>query len=92
MSLKKFSISFQVANKGETRNVGVISHNNRRFFAKNVDRERSADNVTYVEKDLREFYHELFDDALKSYNDTMRSNRKISDYYEHIKNSKKENR
>lgn len=90
MSLKKFSISFQVANKGETRNVGVISHNNRRFFAKNVDRERSADNVTYVEKDLREFYHELFDDALKSYNDTMRSNRKISDYYEHIKNSKQE--
>ena len=90
MSLKKFSISFQVANKGETRNVGVISHNNRRFFAKNVDRERSADNVTYVEKDLREFYHELFDDALKTYNDTIRSNRKISDYYEHIKNSKQE--
>ena len=46
--------------------------------------------MTYVEKDLREFYHELFDDALKSYNDKMRSNRKIVDYYEHIKNSKQE--
>lgn len=90
MGLKKFSTSFQVANKSETRNLGVISHNNRRFFAKNVDQKRSADNVTYVEKDLREFYHELFDDALKSYNDKMRSNRKIVDYYEHIKNSKQE--
>lgn len=90
MGLKKYSISFQVANKTETKNLGVISHNNRRFFAKNVDRNRSADNVTYVEKDLREFYHELFDDALKDYNDKMRSNRKITDYYEHIKSSKQE--
>lgn len=90
MGLKKYSISFQVANKAETKNLGVISHNNRKFFAKNVDQKRSADNVTYVEKDLREFYHELFDDALKDYNDKMRSNRKINDYYEHIKNSKQE--
>lgn len=90
MSLKKFSVSFQVANKSETRNVGVIAHNNRKFFAKNVDQKRSADNVTYVEKNLREFYHELFDDALKSYNERKRSNEKIPDYYEHIKNSKQE--
>ncbi|MCM1166913.1 MAG: plasmid recombination protein [Lachnospiraceae bacterium] len=90
MGLKKYSISFQMANKSETRNVGVISHNNRKFFAKNVDQNRSADNVTYIEKDLREFYHELFDDALRSYNEKMRSNRKITDYYEHIKNSKQE--
>ncbi len=90
MSLKKYSISFQMANKSETRNIGVIAHNNRKFFAKNVDQNRSLDNVTYVEKNLRDFYHELFDDALKSYNDKMRSNRKITDYYEHIKNSKQE--
>ncbi len=90
MSLKKYSISFQMANKSETRNIGVIAHNNRKFFAKNVDQNRSSDNVTYVEKNLRDFYHELFDDALKSYNDKMRSNRKITDYYEHIKNSKQE--
>lgn len=90
MGLKKYSVSFQVANKSETRNVGIIAHNNRKFFAKNVDQKRSADNITYVEKDLREFYHELFDDALKSYNERKRSNEKITDYYEHIKNSKQE--
>lgn len=90
MSLKKYSVSFQMANKSETRNVGVIAHNNRKFFAKNVDQNRSTDNVTYVEKDLRDFYHELFDDALKSYNERKRSNEKIADYYEHIKNSKQE--
>ncbi len=90
MGLKKYSISFQMANKSETRDIGVIAHNNRKFFAKNVDKNRSTDNVTYVEKNLRDFYHELFDDALKSYNDKMRSNRKITDYYEHIKNSKQE--
>lgn len=90
MGLKKYSISFQTANKSETRNVGVIAHNNRKFFAKNVDQKRSADNITYVEKDLRKFYHELFDDALKSYNERKRSNEKITDYYEHIKNSRQE--
>ena len=90
MSLKKYSVSFQMANKSETRNIGVISHNNRKFFAKNVDQKRSADNVSYVEKDLRDFYHELFDSALEKYNQEQRSNRKIADYYEHIKNSKQE--
>lgn len=90
MSLKKYSVSFQMANKSETRNVGVIAHNNRKFFAKNVDQKRSADNVTYIEKNLRDFYHELFDDALEKYNERKRSNEKITDYYGHIKNSKQE--
>lgn len=90
MGLKKLSVSFRLAEKKDIRNVGVIAHNNRKFYAKNVDQKRSADNVTYVEKDLREFYHELFDDALKSYNERKRSNEKILDYYEHIKNGKQE--
>ncbi len=91
MSLKKYTVSFRTGKWNEDiKNVGVIVHNNRGFFAKNVDQNRSADNVTYIEKDLREFYHELFDDALKSYNERKRSNEKIADYYEHIKNSKQE--
>lgn len=90
MGLKKLSVSFQHAQKSEVRNIGVIAHNNRKFFAKNVDQNRSADNVTYKSIELREFYHELFDDAVEKYNQTQRSNRKITDYYERIKNSKQE--
>lgn len=90
MSLKKLSVSFQHAQKSEVRNIGVIAHNNREFFAKNVDQNRSKDNVTYVQKNLREFYHDLFDDAVEKYNQAQRSNRKITDYYERIKNSKQE--
>ena len=90
MSLKKISVSFRLAEKKDVRNVGVIAHNNRKFFAKNVDQKRSVDNITFKEIDLREFYHQLFDDALKAYNEKKRSNEKIYDYYEHIKNSKQE--
>lgn len=90
MSLKKLSVSFQRAKKGEARNVGVIAHNNRKFFAKNVDQNRSKDNVVYKSEDLREVYRQLFDESVKSYNENQRADRKISDYYNHIKNSEKE--
>lgn len=90
MSLKKLSVSFRLAEKKDVRNIGVIAHNNRKFFAKNVDQNRSGDNVTYKSEELRNIYHQLFDEALKEYNQEQRSNRKIADYYEHIKNSKKE--
>lgn len=90
MGLKKLSVSFRLAEKKDVRNVGVVAHNNRKFFAKNVDQSRSDNNVTFKEIDLREFYHQLFDNALNEYNQNQRSNRKIKDYFEHIKNSKKE--
>lgn len=90
MGMKKFSVSFRLAEKKDVRNVGVIAHNNRKFFAKNVDQNRSEDNITFKSIDLREFYHQLFDEALEKYNERKRSNEKIHDYYEHIKNSKQE--
>ncbi len=70
---------------------GVIEHNNRDFIAKNVDKDKIADNITYVKKDLREIYQETFGKALEEYNAKQkRSDRVIKDYYEHIKNSNQE--
>lgn len=81
---KQLSISFRSDD-------GCIEHNNRIFFAKNVDQNRTLDNITYVKRDLRELYHELFDEALAEYNARQtRADRRINDYYEHIRQGKKE--
>ena len=77
---KNLSISFRLDN-------GVIGHNNRNFLAKNIDRERTGDNIIYAQRDIREMYNELFGQALAEYNAKQkRADRKIPDYYEHIKN------
>lgn len=81
---KALSVSFR-------QDDGSIEHNNRIFVAKNVDSSRSADNIVYVQKDLRELYHEIFDDALAEYNSAQtRKDRVIEDYYEHVKRGKRE--
>lgn len=70
---------------------GSISHNNRNFSAKNVDRERSGANVIFVRDSLKNVYHELFDVALAAYNQKQkRLDRKIDNYYEKIRQSKQE--
>jgi len=68
---------------------GSINHNNRKFIADNVDRDRVKDNVVLVNHNLKKVYHELFDEALKKYNDKQkRKDRKIKDYYEHVRQDK----
>ena len=70
---------------------GSIRHNNREFTAANVDRDRSGQNIVFVNEDLKQVYHELFDEALESYNAGKKKTRdKIPDYYEHIRQSKQE--
>lgn len=70
---------------------GVIGHNNRSFVAKNVNAEKVSDNITYVQKDLKETYKEIFSEALEKYNAKQnRSDRVIKDYLEHIKNGNQE--
>ena len=70
---------------------GSVSHNTRAFSAKNVDKERSEYNVEFCHLDIKKVYHELFDDALERYNGKQkRSDRKIDDYYEKIRQSKQE--
>ena len=41
---------------------GSVNHNTRAFSAKNVDKERSRDNVEFCHKDIKAVYHELFDE------------------------------
>lgn len=70
---------------------GSIRHNNRSFSAANVDRSRTKQNITFCNDDLKQVYHELFDEALAAYNAKKKKTRdKISDYYEHIRQSKQE--
>ena len=80
---KKLSLTFRVDS-------GVLEHNNRSFKAKNVDANRTSDNITYKSENIEEKYHELFDKALDEYNARKRSNEKIPDYYEHIRKGKQE--
>ena len=70
---------------------GSVNHNTRAFSAKNVDKERSKDNIEFCNRNIKEVYHELFDEALERYNAKQkRSDRKIDDYYEKIRQGKQE--
>lgn len=70
---------------------GSVNHNTRAFTAKNVDKERSRDNVEFCHSDIKEVYHILFDEALERYNAKQKRNdRKIDDYYEKIRRGKQE--
>ena len=48
---------------------GSVNHNSRAFNAKNTDRSRSHLNITYCHENIKTVFHELFDEALKRYND-----------------------
>lgn len=66
---------------------GSLSHNNREFTAKNIDSSRTPNNVIFVQQDLGEAYHQLFDEAVEEYNSRQkRKDRRISDYFEHLFN------
>ena len=70
---------------------GSIRHNNRSFSAANIARSRTEQNVTYCNDDLKQVYHEIFDEALAAYNAKKKKTRdKITDYYEHIRQGKQE--
>ena len=48
-------------------------------------------NVEYCNENLKDVYHELFDEALARYNEKQtRSDRRIDDYYEKIRSGKQE--
>lgn len=80
----KRSISFMVGK-------GSVNHNSRVFNAKNTNPERTYLNKEYINNDIQNVYHELFDAALEKYNAKQtRSDRKINDYYEKILSGKQE--
>lgn len=70
---------------------GSVNHNSRKFHAKNTDPERCYLNIQYCNDDIKDVYHELFDEALERYNAKQtRKDRRIDDYYEKILFGKQE--
>ena len=70
---------------------GSVNHNSRKFHAKNTDPERSHLNIEYCNENIKDVYHELFDEALTRYNEKQtRSDRRIDDYYNKILHGKQE--
>ena len=87
---RKVVISVGVTISGMTGR-GSIRHNNRAFSAANIDRSRTGLNVTFCQEDLKQVYHQVFDEALAAYNAKKKKTRdKIPDYYEHIRQGKQE--
>ncbi|MDE6004800.1 MAG: plasmid recombination protein, partial [Oscillospiraceae bacterium] len=88
--MSQLSISFTLG-KASAQHGANIAHNNREFFAKNVDQRKTHENITYVKQAAEDAYKELFEKAVEEYNAKQKRNdRKISDYYQHITNSKRE--
>ena len=70
---------------------GSVNHNSRKFKAANVDGERSHLNIDYCNENIKDVYHQLFDDALARYNAKQtRDDRRIENYYEKIRSGKQE--
>lgn len=70
---------------------GSVNHNSRKFHAKNTDPERCYLNIQYCNDDIKDVYHELFDEALERYNAKQtRKDRRIDDYYEKTLSGKQE--
>jgi uncharacterized small protein (DUF1192 family) len=70
---------------------GSANHNDRKFHAKNTDSSRTHLNITYCNEDIKEVYHQLFDEALENYNAKQkRVDRVIPDYYKKISSGKQE--
>lgn len=70
---------------------GSVNHNSRKFHAKNTDPERSHLNIEYCNENIKDVYHELFDEVLARYNEKQtRSDRRIDDYYNKILHGKQE--
>ena len=70
---------------------GSVNHNSRKFKAENVDGSRTHLNIDYCNERIQTVYHQLFDDALKRYNEKQtRSDRRIPNYYEKIRSGNQE--
>ena len=74
-----------------------IRHNNRELTEKefksdahrHIQREKSKYNIQIFKRDIKDVYHELFDNALNTYNAKQkRKDRKIDDYYKRVQKSK----
>lgn len=70
---------------------GALKHNSRIFNTPNTNPEMSHLNKEYINDDIKNVYHELFDEAVERYNSKQtRNDRKVKNYYEKICNGKQE--
>lgn len=70
---------------------GALKHNSRIFNTPNTNPERSHLNKEYINDDIKNVYHELFDEAVERYNSKQtRNDRKVKNYYKKICNGKQE--
>lgn len=70
---------------------GSVNHNDRKFTAKNVDKERTGNNIVYCNENIRNVYHKLFGDAVDRYNAKQtRKDREIKNYYKKISQESKQ--
>lgn len=74
---------------------GSQLHNRREYekigkpIPDNIDSSKTVENITLVDRDIRQIYQEIFGDALEQYNSKQkRADRRIHSYYEHIAKSK----
>lgn len=86
----QFSISFTVG-KASDPNCADFAHNNREFYAANIDPLRTPENIIFACEPIRAAYEKLFSESLAAYNAKQRQPcRRIQNYYEHIANGKRE--
>lgn len=70
---------------------GALKHNSRIFNTTNTNPKRSHLNKEYINDDIKNVYHELFDEAVERYNSKQtRNDRNVKNYYEKICNGKQE--
>lgn len=74
---------------------GSLLHNRREYekigkpFPDNINVSKCCENITMVDRDIKQAYVEIFGEALKQYNSKQkRADRKIESYYDHIQKSK----
>lgn len=88
--MQKLSISFTLG-KASVPHETNVEHNNREFIAKNVHAEKVSENITYVKQNVEDAYEKLFSKSVEQYNSKQtRKDRMISNYFEHISKSKRE--
>lgn len=72
----------------------VVGHNRRDDVTlKEQHIDHNGIHETWIDRDIREVYHSLFDESVNAYNEKVKSHgqydRCIQDYYEHIRNDHK---
>lgn len=75
-----------------SKGAGNIKHNKRTqtVMPKNIDANRSSNNLTIIDNDIKDVYKNLFDDSIYQYNQNQkRSDRCIRDYHNKITHDKK---